>query len=146
MTVAQLNRENLWGLEILSVSNLVMGVLCALLGAVGVFGAIAQMVARRMQEIGIRMAIGATRRAILMLVLRRSLILAAVAVVIGVPVAVAVVHLMGNLQALGFPLITIDLATLAAVAILVFGTVLAASYAPAQWATRVDPTAMLRYE
>ncbi len=142
-TLAEVNRAGLVQAEVTSALYTFLGILCGLLGAVGLYGAIAQLVARRTPEIGLRMALGATRRDVLRLVMRRGLTLAAAGVVFGVPGAFAAARIFGS-AVLGMA--PVDLATLAWVAALVLIAALAASYVPARRASGVDPMAALRHE
>jgi putative ABC transport system permease protein len=142
-TLADLNRAGLVQAEITMVLYTFLGILCGALGAVGLYGAIAQLVARRTREIGLRMALGATRGDVLGLVLRRGLALGAAGVVLGVPAAYAAARIFGS-AVLDMP--SVDLPTLALVAPLVFLTALTASYVPARRASGVDPMTALRHE
>ena len=142
-TLAELNRAGLVQAEITMVFYSLLGVLCGALGAVGLYGAIAQIVAQRTPEMGLRMALGATRHDVLRLVLRRGIILAISGIAFGVPAAYAAQRIFGS-AVLDMP--AVDLSTLASVASLVLATALAASYVPARRASRVDPMTALRYE
>ena len=121
-----------------------MGVFAALalvLAAIGVYGVLAQNVARRTQEIGIRMALGAGAGEILRLVLRRGLGLVGVGLLIGAACALAMTRL---LQTLLFGVSQTDPVTFGGV-IAVLGTVaLVATWIPARRAMRVDPLVALR--
>jgi len=142
-TLADLNRAGLVQAEITMVLYTLLGILCGILGAVGLYGAIAQIVARRTPEMGLRLALGATRRDVLRLVLHRGMALATAGVALGVPGAFAAARIFGS-AVLDMP--SVDLPTLAWVASLVLATALAASYVPARRASRVDPMTALRYE
>ena len=134
--LADINRAGLIQLEITSVVYSSLGTLCVLLGTVGLFGTIAQTVTRRTREIGIRMAIGATRGEVLRLVLRRGLGLTAIGVALGVPAAYAAVRVFGSAVP---DMPSVDLATLGLATLLVAAAALGASYGPARWAAHVDP-------
>ena len=142
-TLADINRAGSIQLEITSVVYSSLGTLCVLLGTVGLFGTIAQTVTRRTREIGIRMAIGATRGEVVRLVLRRGLGLTAIGVALGVPAAFAAVRVFGSAVP---DMPSVDLATLGLGAVLVTAAALGASYVPARWAARVDPTTALRHD
>jgi predicted permease len=142
-TIADINRAGLIQVEITSVVYSSLGGLCVLLGTVGVFGTIAQTVTRRTQEIGIRMAIGASRAKVLRLVLRRGLGLTVIGLALGVPAAFAAVRIFGSAVP---DMPSVDLGTLAAGAVLVTVAALGASYVPARWAAAVDPMTALRHE
>ncbi len=125
---------------------LLVGVFAAsalLLAAVGIYGIVAFSVARRTQEIGIRMALGAARGDVLRLVVGEGARLAAVGVAAGVVASFAVTRLVSSLL---FGVSATDPATFAAVAALLAAAALGASYLPARRAVRLDPSSALRRE
>ena len=113
------------------------------LAAVGLYGVVSYMVTQRTPEMGIRLALGAGRGAVLRLVLRQGLGLALAGTAIGLVATLAVAklltHLLPGAQA-GDPW------TLAAVSALLIGVALAATWLPARRASRVDPAVALRYD
>jgi putative ABC transport system permease protein len=113
------------------------------LAAVGIYGVVAFSVARRTQEIGIRMAIGARRGNVLCLVLGEGARMAALGVVIGIGVSLEITRLLSTLL---FGVSATDPLTFGGVAVLLSLVALAASYIPAHRATKVDPMVALRYE
>jgi ABC-type antimicrobial peptide transport system permease subunit len=113
------------------------------LAAVGIYGVVAFSVARRTQEIGIRMAIGAERSDVLRLVVREGARLAIFGIAIGVAGSFLITRLLASLL---FGISATDPLTFAVVAALLGAVALAASYIPALRATRVDPMVALRYE
>jgi putative ABC transport system permease protein len=117
--------------------------LAVLLTAIGLYGVLSFSVARRTNEIGTRMALGAGRGAVLGLVLRQGLGLIGLGVLIGLGGALAVTR---TLTTLLWGVRPTDPATFAAVAALLFAVGFAASYIPARRATKVDPMVALRYE
>ena len=119
------------------------GLLAALLACVGLYGTLAYGVARRTGEIGVRMALGATRRDVLWMVLRETLVLIAIGVVVGLPCSVGASRLLAS-QLYGVK--PTDALTLAAGALLFAGVAVFAGYDPARRASRVDPMVALRYE
>ena len=122
---------------------LIASAVALLLGAVGIYGAIAYVVSQRTREIGVRMALGAGRRDISQMVLREGFAVAVLGIVIGLAGALALTRVM---VALLFEVSPTDPATFAAVP-LVLGTVaLLASYLPAQRAAAVEPLEAIRYE
>jgi macrolide transport system ATP-binding/permease protein len=119
------------------------GILGLVLACVGLYGVMAYNVARRTKEIGIRMALGAQQGAVLWMVLRESLLLIAVGIAIGVPVALAAAHLIAS-QLYG--LTPSDPLTIAIAALVMAGVGLLAGFLPACRASRVNPMVALRYE
>jgi putative ABC transport system permease protein len=117
--------------------------LAILLAAVGVFGVVSGFVARRMREIGIRIAMGARRGQILRLVVGETLVLAAAGVAAAVPLALA----FGSvLKSQLYAVSPGDAATLVAVAAVALAVALLASLTPALRATRISPLTALRAE
>jgi len=113
------------------------------LGTVGVYGVISYVVSQRTRELGIRIAFGAGRRAITGMALGRGLILAGVAVVIGLGSAYALTRLM---SALLYGVSPTDPITYVSVAVALTAVVLLASYLPARRAASVAPMDTLREE
>ena len=113
------------------------------LAAVGIYGVMAFLVARRTQEFGIRMAIGAGRAHVLALVLQQGLRMGIAGVAIGAVGALLLTRLMRQLL---YGVGTFDLLTFGGTAALLIVVILVACYVPARRATRVDPTVALRYE
>jgi ABC-type antimicrobial peptide transport system permease subunit len=114
-----------------------------LLGAAGIYGLMTSAVSRRTREIGVRMALGATSRAVLRMVLSESAAVAAVGVLLGIAGALASARLMRGLL---FGVSAIDLSVLAAVAALLGLIALVAALGPAKRASRVDPLRAIRAE
>ena len=114
-----------------------------LLAAIGLYGVIAQNVSERRQEIGVRMALGATRDQILRLVLRHGLIVVAIGTGAGIAGAVAASR---SLESLLFEVTVTDPVTLGAAALFLIAVTLLASYIPARRAATVDPLVALRSE
>jgi putative ABC transport system permease protein len=117
--------------------------LALLLTAIGIFGVMAQTVAQRTAEIGVRMALGAQPRDVLRLILGRAALVTAAGVTVGVVCALALARLIG---ALLYGVQAHDPVTFVAVALLLSGVALAACYLPARRATRVDAVAALKSE
>ena len=119
------------------------GALAALLAVIGLYGVISYITTMRRNEIGIRMALGASRQNVIGLVLRQTLILLALGVGIGLALAVAATS---GARALLYGLRPGDPLSLAAAGLFLAAVAFAASYWPAYRATRVDPMKALRYE
>ena len=119
------------------------GVLALLLACVGLYGVVAQGVARRTNEIGVRMALGAQRGNILWMVLRDTLALLVIGLAIGIPAAFGASHFissqlygLGATDAISFSLGVVILAVV----------MMLAGFLPAHRASRVDPIVALHYE
>jgi predicted lysophospholipase L1 biosynthesis ABC-type transport system permease subunit len=113
------------------------------LAAIGIYGVVAFSVARRTQEFGIRMALGAQRRAFLRLVVGEGARLAMLGVGIGIAASFVIMRLLSSLL---FGVSATDPITFAAVAALLSLVALLASYVPARRAMRLDPNTALRCE
>jgi putative ABC transport system permease protein len=114
-----------------------------LLASIGIYGVMSYSVSRRSQEIGIRMAMGATPADILRMVLAQSARLMAAGMVCGLALTAALGRLLGNLL---FGVSALDPAVLAAVCLLLLLVATAATSVPAWRAARVDPLRALRQE
>jgi predicted permease len=114
-----------------------------ILAAFGIYGVISYSVEQRVNEFGIRMALGAPPANILGMVVRQGLVLGAAGIVIG---ALGALWLTRFMQALLFDIDPFDLATFALMGAVLFAVTLVACYVPALRATRLDPLVALRYE
>jgi predicted permease len=119
------------------------GGLGLLLAAVGLAGMMAYVVAQRTHEIGIRMALGATRTDVLGLVLAQGMKLTLIGGALGMTVALGVTRLLRSLL---YNVSPADPVTFAGVALVLAGVAFAATYIPARRATRVDRVMALRHE
>ena len=113
------------------------------LSVVGLYGVISQSVAHRTQEIGIRMALGASRATIARMVIIEALALAAIGVAVGVAVSLGATRVLVGFL---FGVEATNVATYAMVAIVIAMSAVAASYGPARRAMRADPAMVLRAE
>jgi predicted permease len=119
------------------------GALALLLASVGLFGLMSYSVARRTNEIGIRMALGAQGQDVLRLVMGESMILVVVGVGVGLITALAASRFVASLL---FGLVATDAATIMAAITVMMLVSAVAGYLPAHRAARVDPLIALRYE
>jgi putative ABC transport system permease protein len=121
----------------------IFAAIAAVLGAIGIYGVLAYVVGQRTQEIGIRMALGAERGAVLglILILRRGIALMTIGITVGLAGAAGLNRYLSGML---FDLTPLDSATYAAVAVLFAAVGVAASYLPARRATQVDPVVALR--
>ncbi|HET6974582.1 MAG TPA: FtsX-like permease family protein, partial [Pyrinomonadaceae bacterium] len=117
--------------------------LATLLSAVGIFGVMNYSVALRTRELGLRLAVGAQPRQVLLLVLRQGLGLTVVGVVLGLAAAFALTRLLSGLL---FGVAAVDVTTFATISLLLVIVSLLACYLPARRAMRIDPLSALRYE
>jgi ABC-type antimicrobial peptide transport system permease subunit len=119
------------------------GALALLLASIGLFGLMSYSVARRTNEIGIRMALGAQRYDVLRLVMNESMTLVAVGVAIGLGIALAASRLVASML---FGLAATDALTILTAVAVMAGVSAIAGYLPARRASRVDPLVALHYE
>lgn len=119
------------------------GVLALLLACVGLYGVMSYGVARRTNEIGIRMALGATATRVTRMVMRETMLVVTIGVAIGLGAAVATTRLVA---ARLFGLAPTDPLTVSFAVVLMIAVAALAGYIPARRAARVDPMIALRYE
>lgn len=117
--------------------------LATLLSAVGIFGVMNYSVALRTREIGLRLAVGAQPRQVLVLVLKQGLLLTVVGLVVGLAAAFALTRLLTGLL---FGVEAADATTFVTISVLLVLVSLLACYLPARRAMRIDPMSALRYE
>ena len=121
----------------------IFAALAVFLTVVGIYGVMSYSVARRTHEIGVRVAIGASRGRVLFLVLRQALMLTLAGVAIGIGAAIGLTRLIANWL---YGVKAVDPLTFTIVSLILIGVGLLASYIPARRATRIDPVVALRYE
>lgn len=119
------------------------GAVALILASVGIYGVLAYSVSQRTSEIGIRMALGASRSSVLGMVLSQGLRLAGIGMAIGFVLALGLTRLMASIL---FSVSPTDPATFAVVFLVLASIAMLACYLPARRATKVDPLVALRYE
>jgi putative ABC transport system permease protein len=135
--------DAMWRTRVAAWVLALFALLALLLTAIGIFGVMAQAVAQRTAEIGIRMALGARAGDVLTLVLKRAAILTLAGLAIGTAAALALTRFLGSLL---YRVEPGDPATFVCVALLLGAIALLASYIPARRATRVNTMEALRAE
>ncbi|HVT58035.1 MAG TPA: FtsX-like permease family protein [Thermoanaerobaculia bacterium] len=128
-------------LRILGILMLIFGAVALVLAAVGVYGILAQSVAQRTAEFGLRMALGGRRQDVLRLVLGQAWKLSAAGVALGLPIAFVLARVMASFL---FGVIAFNAAIFAGLALLMTAVALLAAYIPARRALGVDPALALR--
>jgi putative ABC transport system permease protein len=118
-------------------------VLALLITAVGLGGVLALAVSQRRQELGIRMALGATHHSVVLMVLKQGLSMAALGIAIGLPASLALTRLV---SAVLYDTRPNDVLTMAGVSLLLVTVAAIACFVPARQATRIDPLIALRSE
>jgi putative ABC transport system permease protein len=142
-TLEQIKSASMGGRRVPSVLLGVFGVVALILAGIGIYGVIAYSVAQRTREIGIRVALGASERSLIRLVLDRGVVLTLIGLAIGLAGAFALTRLMASML---FGIGARDPMTMASVGIVLASVAMLASYVPARRAMKVDPIVALRYE
>lgn len=120
-----------------------LGLLALVLASVGVYGVVAYAVGRRVREIGIRVALGASARSVVALMLKRTMQPVLIGAVLGVAAAAGVSQVLSSVL---FGVSPLDPVALIGAVLVVAGVAFAAGTLPARRAARVDPTRALHYE
>ncbi len=142
-TISEVLKDGLWAPRMGAIMLGAFAGLALVLAAIGIYGVLSYSVSQRVQEVGIRMALGAKPGQVLWLVVGQGLRLALVGVAIGLPLAFLFARAISSML---FGVKPADPATFAGVPALLLGVALAACYIPARRATKVDPLVALRYE
>ena len=121
----------------------VFGTIGLVLATVGLYGVMSYSVSRRTREIGIRMALGAQMAAVQRLFVRQGMVLAAIALLLGIPASLALARLFTSVL---YGVSTNDVFTFTAVPIFLTAVALIACWLPARRASKVNPQIVLRYE
>jgi putative ABC transport system permease protein len=135
--------NNLWRPRLSLLLLCAFGLIALALAITGIYGVISHTVSQRTHEIGIRMALGAARRDVLMLSISQGLRPVLIGMALGGALAISMTRLMSTML---FQVTTTDPLTFAGVAIAMFAAGLFAAYWPARRAARVDPMVALRHE
>jgi predicted permease len=122
------------------------GLIAQQLSAIGLYGVMAYVVSQRTHEIGIRMALGADRRKVLMMVVRQGMVLTVIGIAIGLIAAYVLTKYLESLTSMLFGVEPRDPWTFTAIGVLLAVVALVACLVPARRATKVDPLRALRYE
>jgi predicted permease len=142
-TMAEHKTYALWAPNMAASFSLAFAVVAILLSAVGLYSVMAYVVSQRTREVGIRMALGANRSDVMKMITRQGMCLAAVGVVIGLLLALALAQVLSSLL---IGVSGYDVTIFIAVPVLLAVVALVACYLPARRATKVDPLVALRYE
>ena len=129
--------------RLIAVLSAAFGLLATVLAALGLYGVMAFMVARRTKEIGLRMALGAPQAQVVWMVMRETLVLVAAGLAIGIPAALAVSKYVST-QLFGVK--ATDIASAVAALVILALVAAGAGFLPARRASTIDPIQALRYE
>jgi len=143
LTVDRQINNNVTNESIVAFLAVSFGVLATFLAGIGLYGVLAFSTAQRTREIGIRMALGASRSSVVQMVLREVLWLAGISVVVAVPAALLLARYLRS-QLYGVS--NTDPLTLMGVVVVIAGVAMLAAMLPARRAAGVNPTKALRYE
>jgi putative ABC transport system permease protein len=142
-TLEKVFSDQVLGLSYVAVMLTIMGIIALVLAAVGVYGVMAYSVVQRTQEIGVRMAMGAQPRDVLRLIMSRGILITCVGLLIGLPLAWGLAHVMASLI---YGVSAGDTTTFTTVTLVMGAITLVACYMPTRKAMSVDPMIALRYE
>jgi ABC-type antimicrobial peptide transport system permease subunit len=139
--MAFLARRSMLSLSFTTLTLGVLSVLALVLGAVGLYGTLSYVVAQRTREIGVRMALGATARAVRAQVVAQGTTVVAIGAAIGIVVAYMATRYLSSLL---FEVKTVDITAFIAMSAVMLAMGVLASYMPAHRASSVDPMEALR--
>jgi len=142
-TASDLLSQSLTGPRVAATLLGVFGLVALVLAAVGMYGVMSYSVNLRSQEMGIRMALGAARQDVLLMVLRQGMTLVAIGLACGLLISAGISRLLSKLL---FGVGTADLQAFSATATVLLLVAIIANYVPARRATTIDPINVMRYE
>jgi len=133
----------LWGPSLAATLALAFGVIALLLSSIGLYSVMAYVVSQRTKEVGIRMALGASRHDVLKMITSQGMRLAIVGAALGLVLALLLAKVMSSLL---IGVSGYDVTTFVIVSVVLSVVAFVASYLPARRATKVNPLVALRYE
>ena len=142
-TMEDLRRERFWQFRVFAYMFGIFGAAALFLAGVGVYGVLSFSVSQRTQEMGVRIALGASRAAVLGLVIRQGAMLALIGVIAGLVGAFGITRVIRSLL---YNVTPTDPLSFGGVTLFLAGIAVLASYLPARRATNVDPIIALRNE
>lgn len=142
-TLAEQVDNTLVGDKLIARLSSFFGLLALLLASIGIYGVLSYAVARRTNEVGLRMALGARSSNVVWLVMREVLVLVSIGLAVGVPVALSIERLASGMF---YGLSDVDPLTIASAIGILAVVAGAAAYLPARRASLVDPSTALRNE
>jgi putative ABC transport system permease protein len=142
-TVAEIYERSVARTSFTLVMLAIAASMALLLGLVGIYGVISYSISQRTREIGIRIALGASRQKVQGIFMRQGIVFAGIGVACGLAAAVPLTRLMSTLL---FEVSPLDPVTYCAVSAVLVGAALLAAYLPARQATRIEPVEALRAE
>jgi putative ABC transport system permease protein len=143
MPLARVISNQVRGLSYVAVLLSALGCIALVLASIGVYGVMAYSVSERTHEIGVRMALGAGKKEILRVVLKRGILMTFIGLAIGLPLSIGLARLLAGLV---FGVSAMDLSTFVFITALLCAITTVACYIPARRAMSVDPMVALRYE
>ena len=142
-TLTQRGDDSVWGDRLMASLATSFAVLATLLTAIGVYGVLSYNLARRTRELGLRLALGAEPRRLMIAVLKQVATVALIGIGVGLVLAIALGRVAG---AMLYGLSGYDPLVLATAVAVISIVVLAATFGPARRASRIEPLQALRYE
>jgi putative ABC transport system permease protein len=142
-TMEELRRERFWQFRVFAYMFGIFGAAALFLAGIGVYGVLSFSISQRTQEMGVRIALGASRAAMLGLVVRQGALLALIGIIAGLAGAFGVTRVIRSLL---YNVTPTDPLSFGGVTLFLVAVAVLASYLPARRATNVDPIVALRNE